>query len=260
MFEIIDMNNYKPYKKMGKTIITRTIENKKVVWPNFEEINFNGNFKIRIIDKKDIFAVTQLWRENYGELYGSSSKYDWVLYPERYDSNVALRESWEKDRLDKSFCMVIFEEKESLKIIGANVWFKDDRNLQIESSLGTFHHEYRQGKNSMDILSLAGDFIKKIENESGAEYLTAFCETWHSITQFLCFKRWGYKVAGIFPGQFTRWNGEQQEYRACEVHFYKFIGDAEKYVTKIGEIKLFHEFNELWNTLENINKSSTERF
>jgi len=62
-------------------------------------------------------------------------------------------------------------------------------------------------------------------------YVTVFCETWHNITQYLWFKRMGWKVAGIFPGNYTRWAGDQKEYRACTVHFYRLINNAERYST-----------------------------
>lgn len=259
MLEKIDMSKYSPYKKMKRTIITREIEDKKVIWPYYERKLYDGAIKIRIIEKKDCIEVAELWRMNYGELYGSTLKYDWVLYPKRYESNVAFKENWDKDSLNKDFCMLVFEETNTRKIFGAWALFKDDRNLQIEFSLGVIHPEYRQQKSGIKVVSTAVDYIKVLENESGAEYLTSFCETFHNVTQFLCFKRWGFKVAGIFPGQYTRWNGDQQEYRACEVHFYKFIRGSEKYVSKSREIALLPEFKKLWDVLEEINKNSDDK-
>ncbi len=256
MLEKIDMSKYSPYKKMKQTVITREITDKRVRWPYYEKEIFNGVVKIRIIEKKDCTEVAELWRMCYGELYGSSLKYDWVLYPNRYETHVAFKEDWEKDSLSKDFCMLVFEEVQSSSLIGAWALFKDDRNLQVEFSIGIIRPDYRQHKSRMKIVSMAEEYIKVLETDSGAEYLSAFCETWHNTTQFLCFKQWGFKVAGIFPGQCTRWNGNQQEYRACEVHFYKFIGNAENFVTKPGEIVLLPEFEKLWDVLEEINKSS----
>jgi len=256
MLKKIDMTKYSPYKRMGKSVKTREIKDKKVIWPFYEKTLSNGKIKIRIIEKKDINEVSDLWRMCYGELYGASLKYDWILYPERYEMNVAFRENWVYDSINKNFCMLIFEEIKECKILGAWGLYKDDRNLQIEFSFGIIHPKYRHEKNGIRIVSFAADYIKELEKESGAEYLTSFCETWHNITQYLCFKQWGFKVAGIFPGQFTRWNGGQTEYRACEVHFYKFLGDAEKYASKPNEWELLPEFKKLWDVLEEINKSS----
>ena len=258
MLEKIDMIKYSPYKKMESSVITRDIKDKKVTWPYYEKDINNGELKIRIIEKKDCVEIAELWRVCYGELYGSSLKYDWVLYPQRYETNVAFSEKWSKDSLNKDFCMLVFEEINTKKLIGAWALFKDDRNLQIEFSIGIIHPSYRQQQSGMKVVSMAADYIKTLENESGAEYLSAFCETWHNTTQYLCFKQWGFKVAGIFPGQYTRWNGAQQEYRACEVHFYKFIRDSEKFVPKHGEIVLLPEFERLWDVLEEINKNSED--
>lgn len=36
----------------------------------------------------------------------------------------------------------------------------------------------------------------------------------------------GWKIAGIFTGNLTRWNRDNQEYRACEVSLYQFINDG----------------------------------
>ena len=88
----------------------------------------------------------------------------------------------------------------------------------------------------------------------GAEYLTTFLETWHTITQARTLKIGeGWKIAGIFPGNFTRWNGDNQEYRACEIYLYKFLNEGEKYATKPEEWQLHPEIRRLWECLENVN-------
>ena len=97
------MERYSPFKKMGETIITRTITDKKVIWPLYERMIIERKVKLRILTKKDIEEVSELWRLCYGELYGSSLKYEWVLYPEKYKKNVALKENWEKDSQEKDF-------------------------------------------------------------------------------------------------------------------------------------------------------------
>ncbi len=254
----INMGKYSPYKKLGKTI-TREIKDKIVIWPYYEQTWKSGEISIRILEKKDVDEVAELWRMCYGELYGSSLKYEWVLYSERYETYVAFKENWKENSQHKNFCMIVYEDTVNHRIFGAWALWKENKNLQIEFSLGVVHPENRKGESGVKMVSIANDIIKVLEKESGAEYLSAFCETWQNIAQFLCFKQWGFKVAGIFPGQFTRWNGGQSEYRACEVHFYKFLGDTEKYVTKPEEWELLPEFKKLWNVLEEINKSSTEK-
>lgn len=133
------------------------------------------------------------------------------------------------------------------------MYTKDDQNLQVEFSFGAIHPAYRKGISGNKLVEAALSYLKLLEEKSGAEYLNAFCETWHSISQFLCLKIWGWKLAGIFPGQYTRWCGENQEYRGCTVHFYKLVGDAEKYTTKPDEWKLLPEVKKIWEALEEIN-------
>jgi hypothetical protein len=254
------MKKYSPYKKLEKKTLLREISDKKVIWPFYEKTMSHGKVGLRLLEKKDVDYVSELWRECYGELYGSSLKYDWVLYSEQYQNHVAFKENWEKDSEEKDFCMLLFENVEKNEIIGAWALWKDNRNLQIEFSLGIIHPEYRKDNQEIKIVSNVDDYIKTLEEQSGAEYFTAFCETWHNKTQFLCFKRWGFKIAGIFPGQFTRWNEEQNEYRTCEIHFYKFIGDAERFVTKPNDWELLPEFEKLWDVLEEINRSSEKLY
>jgi hypothetical protein len=105
---------------------------------------------------------------------------------------------------------------------------------------------------------IAFEHLKLIEDETNAEYLTSFCETWHSITQYLCFKQWGWKIAGIFPGNVTRWSGENSEYRGCTVYFYKFINQGEKYSTKPKEWQMLPEIEKLWECLEELNSYSDD--
>ncbi|KKK43050.1 hypothetical protein LCGC14_3169050, partial [marine sediment metagenome] len=199
----IDMKKYSPSKEVGKKTELREIEDKKVVPPFYEKIMSHGKVGLRLLEEKDVEIISELWRQCYGELYGSSLKYDWVLYPEQYQNHVAFKENWKNDSVEKNFCMILFENIEKREIIGAWALWKDDRNLQIEFSLGIIHPEYRKENQENRIVSNVDDYIKTLEEQSGAEYFTAFCETWHNKTQYLCFKRWGFKIAGIFPGQTT---------------------------------------------------------
>ncbi len=258
MFDELDMQNYKPFKKFSYRLNTRDIKEKKVTWPYFKMERPEFGLMGRLLEKKDIPIIAEMWRKNYCELYGSSNMYSWVLYPNKYEENVAFAETWEKDRNEKEFCMFIAEDIKNSKITSCFCLKKDDLNLHIELSLGMVAPEYRSGKKGFNIVILADDFLRLIEKEAGAEYITCFCETWQKMSQSIALKHWGMKIAGIFPGQYTRYNGDNQEYRGCTVHFYKFINEAEKFVSKPEEFKLIPETKEVWDLLENLNKVSRD--
>lgn len=252
------IDKYRPFAEMGKSCATREIREKKVIWPNFEKALYEGKFKIAIISRSDIIDVAKLWRIGYPELYGSSAKYDWVFFPKKYESRVAFKDSWAEDSVNKSYCMTVIKETKTDRIISASLLTKDDNNLHVEYSIGCVHPQYRRQKEGESLMINAFEHLRAIEEETDAEYVTAFCETWHSITQYLCFKQWGWKIAGIFPGQVTRWCGENREYRGCTVHFYKFLRDAEKYVTKPEEWKILPEVAKIWQALEEANKHADD--
>lgn len=145
----------------------------------------------------------------------------------------------------------IFREYDIRGIAGKDL--TDDDVVNIGKAAGT----YLIRKGCVKIMvGAARDAIRIMEDESGAEYFSAFCETWHSITQFICFKRWGWKIAGIFPGQFTRWRRDNLEYRGCTVHFYKLVKKGLEFATGPSDWKLLPEVRELWETLEEINKAA----
>ncbi|RLI74146.1 hypothetical protein DRO97_06290 [Archaeoglobales archaeon] len=248
----LDMSKYKPFREMAKTCRTREIREKKVVWPKFYlESYFNGRFRARILRLADVDEVAEVWRAGYPEVYGSN--YDFVLYPDEIIEKVALEEYWEKDRYEKKHCMVVAEEISSKKIVASSLLTKDDKNLEIEYSMITTHPDYRMQHIPMGI----GLAIAEKIAESGAEYMTTFLETWHDITQKLCIRR-GWKIAGIFPGRFTRWIRNNKEYRGCVVYMYRFI-NGEEYVTKPEEWSLADEVREAWECLERINKKIEEK-
>ncbi len=255
----LNMEECHPFKKMTNGCLVREIKGKKVKWPYTEGAFFGGKYKGRILMSADMENAATLWRIGYPELYGSTSTYDWVFYPERYAENVVLQESFEEDCRKKKYLMSIMEEAGSEKLIGACLFMKIDENLQIEFSLGTLHPDYRQGKMGYDFHQTIIEYLTLIEEESGAEYLTAFCETWHNITQFLCFKHWGMKIGGIFPGQYTRWCGAQNEYRGCTVWFYKFIGKGEDFVSDPNDWELIPEVKQLWMAFKEVNKGVDDK-
>jgi hypothetical protein len=245
----LDMSRYRPYRDMGRSCQTRPIREKVVRWakPDPWETR-DGRFVGRPLARADIGVAAELWRHAYPELYGSS--HDFMLYPEDYETRMALVETWAEDVVKKPCCMLVVQEKATGRLAAASLMTKFDQNLQIEWTFAGTHPDYRQ----MGLMSLLGEMMGWMCSVSGAEYQTTFLETWHTITQGETLKIGkGWRVAGIFPGNFTRWAGDQQEYRACEVHMYRFINEGGKYATKPEEWQLHPDLQRLWESLEAFN-------
>ena len=252
----LDMTPYRPYKNMGESCKLREIGDKKVVWPLIDHVDpDNPNFRLRIIALKDVNAVAELWRAAYPDVYGSI--HEWILHPEEYEGRVAFTDDWEKHCHSMPYAVMVGEDLQSGKIVMASIYTNWDQNLQIEASFFAIHPDYRKGRISSAIWTNLAMFYKWFEN-SGAEYVTVFCETWQNITQYIWFKRFGWKIAGIFPGNFTRWAGGQSEYRGCTVHFYRFLNDGGAHATQPEEWDLLPEIKDLWDYMERINAQSSE--
>lgn len=245
----LNMSLYRPYRAMGASCLTRPIRDKRVVWVRPDpRLHLNGRFVGRALAREDLDAAAELWRAAYPEAYGSA--HDFILYPEAYEERVALAETWEADAGAKPCCMLVAEEAATGRLAAATLMTKFDRNLQIEYTFAGTHPDFRQ----QGLMRLLGGMMHRMAGKSGAEYLTTFLETWHTITQAYTLKfAEGWKIAGIFPGNFTRWAGGQEEYRACEVYMYRFINDGEKYATKPEEWLLHPEIARLWQVMEEIN-------
>jgi hypothetical protein len=246
----LDMTSYLPYRRMAGTCRTRPIGEKQVVWVKPEPTpDKKGRFVGRVLSRADVEAAAELWRWAYPEIYGSA--HDFILFPEEYECRVALAETWERDSRQKSFCMLVAEETATGRLAAASMMTKLDKNLQIEYTFAGTHPEYRQ----QGLMNLLGRLMHRMALASGAEYLTTFLETWHTITQAKTMKfAEGWQIAGIFPGNFTRWAGGNQEYRACEVYLYRFIHDGELYATQPSEWQLHPEIRRLWEFLEDLNR------
>lgn len=246
----LDMSPYRPFRPMGHSCQTRPIQEKTVRWvrPQPQETP-DGRFVARPLARADIDAAAHLWRHAYPELYGSA--HDFMLYPEDYEARMALAETWEEDALAKPCCMLVAEEKAGGRLAAASLMTKFDRNLQIEWTFAGTHPDFRR----LRLMGLLGEMMAWVSKASGAEYLTTFLETWHTITQAETLKMGkGWRVAGIFPGNFTRWAGGQEEYRACEIHMYRFINKGEDYATKPEEWQLHPELQQVWEALAEFNR------
>lgn len=171
---------------------------------------------------------------------------------------MALKETWDDDATRKRYCMDVVEALDHEKLVAGALYEKEDKELVVEFLLGGIHPDYRgdQGGTRLWLASL--EPLRRIEDASGAEYITACAATWHEISQYLCLKQWGFKIGGVFPGLFTCWCGGQQEVRPCQVYFYKFVGDGEKYATQPAEWSLIPEVKKVWTVLEEINKASDD--
>jgi GNAT superfamily N-acetyltransferase len=245
----LDMKPYAPYRRMALTCQTRPIQEKQVLWvmpqPKFHK---NGRFLGRVLSRRDIEAAAELWRWAYPEVYGSA--HDFILFPEEYESRLALAETWDKDSRGKPFCMLVAEEVASGRLVAGTLMTKLDKNLQVEYTFAGTHPEFRR----QGLMTLLGSLMHRMALVSGAEYLTTFLETWHTITQEKTLKfAEGWQIAGIFPGNFIRWAGNNQEYRACEVYMYRFINNGDRYATKPAEWSLHPNLEKLWRVLEDIN-------
>jgi hypothetical protein len=245
----LDMTPYRPYRSMGRSCLTRPIKDKQVIWVRPKvRTSPDGHFVARPLQTAEFAAAAQLWRHAYPEVYGTD--HEFILFPEDYSAHFILADSWEPDCRVKKCCMLVAAEVATGRLVAATIMTKFDRNLQIEYTFAGTHPDYR-GRGLMDLLSKPMGWMAR---NSGAEYLTTFLETWHTITQARTLKfGQGWKIAGIFPGNFTRWNGDNQEYRACEIYLYKFLHDGEKYATKPEEWQLHPEIRRLWECLENVN-------
>ena len=250
---LLDMSPYRPFRDMAQTCRTRSIQEKVVCWAKPEpRESRDRRFVVRPLARADFDAAAELWRQSYPEVYGSS--HNFMLFPEDYDDRMAVAETWEEDAGKKPYCMLVIQEKATGRLAAASLMTKFDHNLQIEWTFAGTHPDYRQ----MGLMGLLGDMMEWVSQASGAEYLTTFLETWHTITQAETLKRErGWQLAGIFPGNFTRWTRDQQEYRACEVHMYRLINDGEKYATKPEEWHLHPELQRLWEALEAFNRGLT---
>lgn len=247
----LDMSPYRPYREMAESCLTRPIGEKQVLWVRPEpRPSRDGRFVGRVLARGDIEAAAELWRCSYPELYGSL--HDFLLFPEEYEPRLALAETWPEDSARKPGCMLVVEEKASGRLAAASYMTKFDRNLQIEWSFAATHPDFRR----LRLMGLLGGMMAWMSERSGAEYLTTFLETWHTITQGETLKKGsGWRVAGIFPGHFTRWARNQEEYRACIIYLYRFLREGEKYATKPWEWQLHPHFRRLWEMLEDFHAS-----
>ncbi|ROQ92076.1 hypothetical protein [Desulfosoma caldarium] len=243
----VSMKESRPYRKMGSTCRTRSVTEKKIIWPRVEPVLLeDGQYRVGLLRQDLVESAARLWRLGYPELYGSP--HEFLLDPEQYEQWVALWDRWDEDARSKVYCMAVLEEVQTGQVLSGSVLTKFERNLQVEFSLVATLPHFRRKRLTHELRR----FVRKVAEGSNAEYFTTFCETWHDITQTWCLKG-GWKIAGIFPGNFVRWNGDNEEYRGCTVHFYRLTKRALDYVTRPEEWHLAPEVKKVWEVLEKVN-------
>lgn len=243
----VSMEESRPYRKMATTCRTRPVTEKRIVWPRLDPLLLEGGtYRVGLLRRDLIDSAARLWRLGYPELYGSP--HEFLLDPDEYERWVALWDRWEEDARSKVYCMAVLEEVKNGDVLSGSVLTKFERNLQVEFSFVATLPGFRQRRLTDELRR----FVRRIAAGTGAEYFTTFCETWHDITQRWCLKG-GWKIAGIFPGNFVRWNGGNEEYRGCTVYFYRFARGALDYVTRPEEWHLAPEVQKVWEVLAEVN-------
>ncbi|OIP97379.1 MAG: hypothetical protein AUK55_04590 [Syntrophobacteraceae bacterium CG2_30_61_12] len=246
----VSMQESRPYRKMATSCRTRPVTEKRIVWPRLDPVlPTAGKYRVTVLRRDLVEAAARPWRLGYPELHGSP--HEFLLDPDLYPGWVALWDRWEEDAAASVYCMSVLEEVATGEVLGASVLAKFERNLQVEFSLVATLPDFRLKNLTAELRR----FVIKIAAGTGAEYFATFCETWHDITQRWCLQG-GWKIAGVFPGNFVRWNGDDQEYRGCTVHFHQFVRNARELVTRPEEWHLAPEVKKVWEVLDEATRAS----
>ena len=244
----LDLSKFQPYKKMGQSCQLKDIAEFHIHWPKLKPASHldNADLIMRYMGAKDIDEVAELWKNVYPEAYGSTHQF--VFDPEWYEDNVLFDENWETEANNKTYAIIVLEDLQAHQLVGILLMTKWDQNLQIEFTMGGLHSGFRKKQIFYPFFKNILDSISTSE----VELITVFAETWHNRTQKLMDDH-GFKIWGIFPGNMVRWSHDQKCYRACEVHYYKFINDGEKYATGIDEWVFSEKSKRLWKILKELN-------
>jgi len=244
----LDLPEYQPYRKMGQSCELKDIAEFHIHWPKLTMAsNLTSSDPImRYMRGDDIDEVVELWKNVYPEAYGSTHQF--VFDPQWYEGNVLFDEKWKEDSRERKYAIILLEDLKEGQLVGILLMTKWDQNLQIEFTMGGLHSAFREKKIFYPFFKNILDTISTTE----VELITVFAETWHSKTQELM-DYYGFKIWGIFPGNVIRWSHNQKCYRACVVHYYKFVNDGERYATGFDEWALSDKSRKLWQVLEKLN-------
>ncbi|MBT7094460.1 MAG: hypothetical protein HN936_14530 [Bacteroidetes bacterium] len=245
----LNLSGYQPYKKMGQSCQLKDIREFHINWPELvtADILANKDFIMRYMRRDDVGRVIELWKNVYPEAYGSSHQF--IFESLWYADNVLVDENWKTDSKDKKYAIILLENLRNSQLSGLLLMTKWDQNLQVELTMGGIHSEFREKELFYPYFKNILDLISKTE----VELITVFAETWHKKTQELMDNH-GFKIWGISPGSEIRWSRDQKAYRACMVHYYKFVNDGENYATRFDDWVLSDKSKELWKVLEKLNE------
>ncbi len=249
----MDISERQSYWSMGSSCQTREPAEKRLTWTMPAGVFGDDLYKVRVLARNLVASAAELWRVSYPQISGSP--HDFLLDPDRYAALVAMEETWEEDSHSKIYCVSVVEEVASRKVVAAALLTKFEQNLQVEFSLFAIHPDYRR----KDLTDELRRFTRSLALESGAEYFSTVCETWHDNTQDWCI-RGGWQIAGISPGNVIRCNDEGKEYRGCTVHFYKFVGNGANYVTMPEEWYLAPAVRDVWAAMEWVNQEIEDTY
>ncbi len=235
-----------PYRNMGSTCCTRKIEKVRLKWASLPQlVEEPQNIKWDFVSEDEVPLVADVWKKSYPELRHSSL--DFIFHPQMYKGKVMLRENYQRECRERDRCMLRWERDG--EIVAAMMLTKWDENRQVELTIGAILPHHRKVENIfVQGFPAVMDWLRR----TGAEYLTAFCETWHDLSQRLLETN-GFKLCGIFPGQCVRWTSGDLQYRGCLVHYYRFIRDGAEFATRPEEWRLSERAAGLWEALTELN-------
>ncbi len=244
----LNLSEHQPYKTMGQSCQLKDITEFHVSWPKLvTAANLkHSDLMMRYMNGNEIERVVELWKNVYPEVYGSTHQF--VFDPQWYKGNVLFDENWKTDPKKNKYAIILMEDVKEKQLIGILLMTKLDQNLQVELTMGGLHSSFRKKQVFYPFFKNILDSFLKTETE----LITVFAETWHKKTQELMDYH-GFKIWGVFPGNMLRWSHDQKCYRACEVHYYKFVNDGEKYSTCFNEWELSEKSRQLWQVLVKLN-------
>ena len=125
----LNMTLYRPYRAMGRSCLTRPIQDKQVIWVRPEaRTTPDGQFVVRPLQSAEIAGRGGIVASRLSRSLRHGSR----IYPvpgSIYSSRFILADSWEQDRRAKKCCMLVVEEVTTGRLVAATMMTKFDKNL-----------------------------------------------------------------------------------------------------------------------------------
>ncbi|MEI6309860.1 MAG: GNAT family N-acetyltransferase [bacterium] len=200
---------------------TRRLVDRRLVWPAIDE-EISGGFRLRDMDwasPREIEEVARLNREAFPELFGST--YEDILFPSRWQR---WAEHWR-----------VYRVTEGERLAATCFLTPSVQNMAVELSVLATDPAFR-GR------GLARQFTRAMDRligESGAEYATVFCVTFHIATQKII-EELGFERIGEMHGYVLANAGLGRYARVTDVLYVKMYNEAwtlcpsEERLTKSG--------------------------